>query len=415
MSANRLDDGQIVIFCHSLLSDWNHGNAHFLRGIVSELKARGLDVVVYEPCHNWSLQNMFADRGAGPVEDFYRVYPTLDSVFYEPALLRLDKVLANARLVLVHEWNDHALVHRIGQHRRDNPHYRLLFHDTHHRSVTDQSGMAAYDLSGYDGVLAFGQIIRDLYLKEGWTRRAWTWHEAADVRVFHPLREQGTGNREQTQSSDYNSTLAHTARVEEGNSAGDCIEPQACSLFPVPCSLDGDLVWVGNWGDEERTAELHEFLIEPVKALGLKAKVYGVRYPDHALKALAAAGIEYGGWLPNVFAPDVFARCRLTVHVPRGPYTRSLPGIPTIRVFEALACGIPLVCSPWNDAEHLFTPGQDYLVAQSGQQMQTHLRFLLDNPEQARAQAQRGLQTILAKHTCAHRVNELLAIYDEIA
>jgi hypothetical protein len=38
-------------------------------------------------------------------------------------------------------------------------------------------------------------------------------------------------------------------------------------------------VWVGNWGDEERTRELHEFLLQPVKALGLKARVYGVRYP----------------------------------------------------------------------------------------------------------------------------------------
>ena len=81
MNERPLRDGQIVIFCHSLLSDWNHGNAHFLRGIVSELKARGMDVVVYEPCRNWSLQNLLADRGAAPVEDFYRVYPTLDSVF----------------------------------------------------------------------------------------------------------------------------------------------------------------------------------------------------------------------------------------------------------------------------------------------------------------------------------------------
>jgi len=57
----------------------------------------------------------------------------------------------------------------------------------------------------------------------------------------------------------------------------------------------GDLVWIGNWGDEERSAELHEFLLEPVKALGLKARVYGVRYPAHALGALSAAGIDYGG------------------------------------------------------------------------------------------------------------------------
>ncbi|MFY0581585.1 hypothetical protein ACN28S_51545 [Cystobacter fuscus] len=60
---------------------------------------------------------------------------------------------------------------------------------------------------------------------------------------------------------------------------------------------------MGNWGDDERTAELHEFLLEPVKALGLKARVHGVRYPDAAREALAASGIEYAGWLPNHRAP----------------------------------------------------------------------------------------------------------------
>ena len=40
---------RFVLFYHSLLSDWNHGNAHFLRGIAGELQHRGHEVVVYEP------------------------------------------------------------------------------------------------------------------------------------------------------------------------------------------------------------------------------------------------------------------------------------------------------------------------------------------------------------------------------
>ena len=39
-------------------------------------------------------------------------------------------------------------------------------------------------------------------------------------------------------------------------------------------------------------------------------------------------------------------RFKATVHVPRRPYVKALPGIPTIRVFEALACGIPLDLFP---------------------------------------------------------------------
>lgn len=52
-----------------------------------------------------------------------------------------------------------------------------------------------------------------------------------------------------------------------------------------------------------------------------------------------------------------FAQFKVTIHVPRRPYTQALPGIPTIRLFEALACGIPLIGAPWDDVEGLFTPG----------------------------------------------------------
>jgi spore maturation protein CgeB len=361
---------RVVIFCHSLLSDWNHGNAHFLRGVVSELLARGHSVSVHEPRDAWSVANLAAERGEGALDDLGRAYPGLVSHRYDLAALDLDAVLDGADLVLVHEWSDHDLVRRVGAHRRAGGDYRLLFHDTHHRSVTRPEEMRAYDLSGYDGVLAFGAVVRDIYLREGWAARAWTWHEAADVRVFRPL----------------------AGRPREG-----------------------DLVWVGNWGDDERTAELTEFLIEPVRSLGLRARVHGVRYPDEARRTLADAGITYAGWLPNYEAPELFARFAVTVHVPRRPYAALLPGIPTIRVFEALACGIPLVSAPWSDAEGLFTPGEDFLVARDGAEMRRHLSLVLNEPDAAREVAGRGRQTILSRHTCSHRVDELMDIYHEIA
>lgn len=361
---------RVTLFCHSLVSDWNHGNAHFLRGVCSELLARGHDVQVFEPEDAWSVRNLVAEHGQAPLQGFARAYPQLQSMRYRPDTLDLDTALGESDLVLVHEWSDHDLVRRIGLHRQANPQYRLLFHDTHHRAVTDADSMAAYDLRHYDGVLAFGSAIRDLYRKQGWCARAWTWHEAADPRVFHPVP--GTPR-------------------------------------------EGDLAWVGNWGDGERTAELHEFLLQPVKALGLQARVHGVRYPEHALAALRDAGISYGGWLPNYEAPQLFARYGATVHVPRRPYVQALPGIPTIRVFEALACGIPLVSAPWDDCEGLFEPGADFLVARDGAEMRAQLRAVLNDAALAQSLAAHGLQTILARHTCAHRVDELLAIQAELA
>jgi endonuclease/exonuclease/phosphatase family metal-dependent hydrolase len=140
-----------------------------------------------------------------------------------------------------------------------------------------------------------------------------------------------------------------------------------------------------------------------VKRLGLKARVYGVRYPAQARAALVGAGIAYAGWLPNYEVPRVFARFKVTVHVPRRPYVRALPGVPTIRPFEALACGIPLVCSPWDDVEGLFTPGKDFLTARHGAEMQRLLRALPEDEAMAHELAGYGLETVLTRHTCSHR------------
>src|SRR6185437_11155844 len=135
---------RIRMFYHSLLSDWNHGNAHCLRGVTSEMMARGHDVRVYEPQDGWSLANLRQQHGDQPIAEFRAAYPGLDSVRYSLDSLDLDEALDRADLVIVHEWSEHELVRRIGQHRHRLRNYRLLFHDTHHRAVTDPAAMAAY-------------------------------------------------------------------------------------------------------------------------------------------------------------------------------------------------------------------------------------------------------------------------------
>jgi spore maturation protein CgeB len=361
---------KFVIFCHSLESDWNHGNAHFIRGVVAELMARDHEVVVYEPIDGWSRCNLVVEHGRDAIDDVRAAFPLLRSRMYDVHDIdeQLPAMTEGADVVIVHEWTDPAVVAACGRHQAVQG-YRLLFHDTHHRMVTEPDAMAAFDLSGYHGVLAFGAVITDLYLSRGLADRAWTWHEAADTNTFHPM-----------------------GQVERR----------------------GDLIWIGNWGDGERTAELHRFLIEPVRHLGLRAQVYGVRYPAEAQRALREAGIRYGGWRANHRAPAALAAHAVTVHVPRRPYVEALPGIPTIRPFEALACGIPLVSAPWDDVEHLFRPGTDYLVARNGREMERHLDDVLHDPELAASLRSHGLETVLGRHTCGHRVDELLKICAEL-
>jgi spore maturation protein CgeB len=363
---------KIVVFCHSLLSDWNHGNAHFLRGVVAELLDRGHEVATYEPRDAWSKQHLLADGGPEALQEVRARFPWMDGVAHEHdlATLDLDRALDGADLVLVHEWSDRGLVKRLGERRRDGGTFRLLFHDTHHRAASAPEQMAQFDLRHVDGVLAFGGVIRDLYLERGWAQRAWTWHEAADTRTFHPPAE--------------------------------------------PVEPAGDLVWVGNWGDDERTQELREMLLRPARKLRLRGTIHGVRYPRRARLSIRLSGLHYRGWLPNHRAPEAFARHRVTVHVPRRPYVEALPGIPTIRPFEALACGIPLVSAPWDDAEGLFRAGEDFLVAKDGEEMQRQLRRVLGDPELAASLRASGLAAIRARHTCAHRVDELLAVAREL-
>lgn len=359
---------KILLFYHSLISGWNHGNAHFLRGITTELLKRGHNVQVFEPRDGWSFRNWLKENGKKGFEEFKKAYPHLTTNFYDDDT-DFDAILKDADLVIVHEWNDTELVELLGECKLKHQ-YRLLFHDTHHRSATSPDEIEEYELSSYDGVLAFGEIVRDLYLQNNWTERAWTWHEAADTNLFKPVENK---------------------------------------------KKEGDLVWIGNWGDDERTEELIKFLIEPVRKFGLKAKMYGVRYPKEALQELESAGIEYGGYLPSHRVPEVFSKYKFTVHIPRRAYAEALPGIPTIRPFEALACGIPLISSPWQDSENLFRVGRDFLMVQDSYEMLQAIEMITKDPVKARTLTRNGFETIQKYHTCAHRVNELMNIYDQLS
>jgi spore maturation protein CgeB len=75
-------------------------------------------------------------------------------------------------------------------------------------------------------------------------------------------------------------------------------------------------------------------------------------------------------------------------------------------VFESLACGIPLICAPWDDSEGLFGKN-DFIVVPSGRAMQKAIYELLNDESMRSELSARGLSTILSAHTCAHRAQQL--------
>lgn len=364
---------KIVFFVQSIISDWNHGNAHFLRGLIRALSDLGHEVLSAERAHNWSLDNLFTNYGAGPILEFARKFPDIAVRFYpcgDDLFDQVDSITKGADLVIVHEFNDPDLISAAGSVRRRRNDFVLLFHDTHHRAVSAPQEIARLDLNAYDGVLAFGNALTSLYKQRLGVKRAWTLHEAADTRLFYP--------RERPKSQ--------------------------------------DVVWIGNWGDDERSAEIRSYLIDAAKRLPhLKFTMYGVRYPEEVLAEMSDAGINYRRWIANFHVPDLFAASRLTVHIPRRYYLDGLTGIPTIRLFEALACGIPLISTFWQDVESLFRVGKDFLIVPTPEEMRRTISRVCQDEEMRGRLIENGLETIRKHHTCQHRANELLRIVDQIA
>lgn len=364
---------RVAYLAHALRSDWNNGNAHFLRGLLRGLQGLGHEVQAFEPVREWSINNLRAEvQGERSLEQFAETYSDLRVITYgapagdDAAYWR--GTLRDVDVVILHEWNPPGLAKLLLE-VREKAGFKLLFHDTHHRASSSPKQIGLLGTDKFDGVVVFGEALRRIYRERFGLERVWTLHEAADTTVFKPR--------------------------------GGAAKKQ-------------DVVWIGNWGDDERSREIREFLLRPASAMADREfVVYGVRYPEEALKQLKQAGARYGGYLPNLEAVRVYGESRLTVHIPRQQYADAMHGIPTIRVFEALACGIPLISAPWSDSERLFRDG-DFATARSGEEMQAEMERLLGDEAAAQAQAQRGLETVLARHTCGHRAEELTAICEEV-
>ena len=119
--------------------------------------------------------------------------------------------------------------------------------------------------------------------------------------------------------------------------------------------------------------------------------------------------------LRNYKVPEVFSKYRITIHIPRGPYVDKLPGIPTIRPFEALACKIPLISAPWIDSEKMFTEGKDFLFAENKTEVGEKIKMILSDSNFKESLKENGLRTILKDHTCKHRAEQLIKIFEEVS
>jgi len=355
---------RFAFFYQSVISDWNHGNAHFLRGLMRALQRRGHEAICYEPRDSWSLQHL-VEESPNAIAEFERTFPDLRYVRYELGFgfeCWLRGQLADADVAIVHEWNQPELVRAVAR-VCSNLGVRSMFHDTHYRVVLDEAFRASLELSRFDTILAYSPSVAERHRALGHPDVR-VLHEAADVTVFEPK--------------------------------------------DVP--KQQDVVFVGNCGEDDRKEGLDSLLFGPRKALPhLRYAMYGVRYPEALLRAMRKGlNVEYRGRLANLDVPEVYSASKVVLHIPRKPYVELLPGTPTIRVFEALASGACLVSAPWPDTDGLFEAGRDYVVAGTPCEMRDAIEWLCRDEASRAGFGKRGRETILARHTCDHRAGELL-------
>ena len=249
---------------------------------------------------------------------------------------------------------------------RGGQRFALLFHDTHHRAVSDPEAIRRFDLEGYDGVLAFGEALAEVYRRWGWGDRVWVWHEAADTRLFRPPEREGP---------------------REG------------------------LVWIGNWGDDERSAELESFLLRPARTACLPLDIHGVRYPDHALRTLERST-----------ARATAAGCRTPARRRSSPATSPPSTCRAASTWTCCPASRPSACSRRWPAASPSSPrpgatprgcsarARTTWWRANEAEMARHMAAIRDDAGLRRTLVANGLAAIRARHSCAHRAEELLGI-----
>jgi spore maturation protein CgeB len=177
------------------------------------------------------------------------------------------------------------------------------------------------------------------------------------------------------------------------------VDPEAYG--PVEAETRWDLGYLGTYSDD-RQPVLERLLIEPATGAPQRAfAVAGPQYPD---------GID---WPANVERiehvapgdhPSFYASQRFTLNVTRAQM-REAGWSPSVRLFEAAACGVPVISDRWEGLDRIFSEGEEILIADSGEDV---IRFLSEVGEEEReAIGSRARQRVLAEHTAERRCEQL--------
>ena len=349
---------RLAIFGLTLSSSWGNGHAVTYRSLLSGWRQLGHQAVFYELQQEWYQSNRDL-----PHPGFCELY-LLETRAQMLAAAR--SAVLDADAVLVGSFTPHATVLLDTLLAAD--HSRIAFYDIDTPITLDalRRGVCEYlrpeHIPALDAYFSFtgGPLLAELARCFG-TRQAVPLYCSFDPEVYYPAR------------------------------AGETFAPQ----------LSNDLSYMGTY-TPDRQSKLKRLLLAPARQLPqARFLIAGPLYPDAAQ------------WPPNVrhvihlYPRDhrgLYASSRFCLNLTRQAMVEAGYS-PSIRMFEAAACGAVIVSDPWPGLDGFFQPGVEILVASETGEMLEILRSR-DPLTQLRAAAR---ARVFESHTGRHRAAELLA------
>jgi len=164
-----------------------------------------------------------------------------------------------------------------------------------------------------------------------------------------------------------------------------------------------DLSYLGTWS-ADRQASLDRLLLDAARrAPALRFVVAGAQYPDDIVWPVNVERVEHVA--PDAH-PEFYAESRFTLNVTRADMVRA-GWSPSVRLFEAAACGTPVISDPWPGLSSVFEPGDEILIAETTDDVLAALAATGPGDRERIAAAARA--RVLAQHTAGHRAEELEA------
>jgi spore maturation protein CgeB len=192
----------------------------------------------------------------------------------------------------------------------------------------------------------------------------------------------------------------------EQNYGSPAARPLFCSVdvdhyFPVDVKKEFDLGYIGTYSDDRQPA-LENLLIDTARAWPQgKFSVAGPLYPETIAWPWNVKRFDH---LPPSVHRLFYSSQRFTLNITRQDMIASGYS-PSVRLFEAAACGTPIISDYWDGLDKLFVTGREIFLSRSTRET---LDLLRDLPEHERlAAGKRARERILSSHTALHRAKEL--------